>query len=356
MASTTKDLGRVMPVAQGTYSATKAYVPLDIVSYNGGSYICLAANTGKVPTDMTCWQSLAMPGAVGNTGAIGPQGPKGDKGDKGDTGQSVWYFPYSIGSNGAGRWWSDLKPTPTTTNPPKVGDTIVDMIGNVYQITNVVSSANYGGGGTFDFGSLLTSIKGPKGDTGVQGPKGDTGATGPQGLKGDKGDTGSTGATGAQGPAGEDGPKGDKGDTGATGPTGPQGDTGPQGIQGPIGKAGATGSTGPQGATGPQGPAISLTWSAIPLANGTQGAIYAARLFDGVYLLRGQIGPAASGKTIPATFAKTTGTILSGLAWKFMPIVTNYTNTSSFLQIDDAGNIGYKGVAATEIVLSGVLM
>lgn len=62
MASTTKDLGRVMPVAQGAYSATKAYVPLDIVSYNGGSYICLAANTGKAPTDMTCWQSLAMPG------------------------------------------------------------------------------------------------------------------------------------------------------------------------------------------------------------------------------------------------------------------------------------------------------
>lgn len=65
MASTTKDLGRVMPVAQGAYSATKAYVPLDIVSYNGGSYICLAATTGKAPTDMTCWQSLAMPGAAG---------------------------------------------------------------------------------------------------------------------------------------------------------------------------------------------------------------------------------------------------------------------------------------------------
>ncbi|ATO55919.1 collagen-like protein [Loigolactobacillus coryniformis] len=186
MASTTKDLGRVMPVAQGAYSATKAYVPLDIVSYNGGSYICLTANTGKAPTDMTCWQSLAMPGAVGNTGATGPQGPKGDKGDKGDTGvagQSVWYFPYSIGSNASGRWWSDLKPTPTTTNPPKVGDTIVDIIGNVYQITNVVSSANYGGGGTFDFGSLLTSIKGPKGDTGSQGPKGDKGDTGPANIK-----------------------------------------------------------------------------------------------------------------------------------------------------------------------------
>lgn len=210
MASTTKDLGRVMPVAQGAYSTTKAYVPLDIVSYNGGSYICLAANTGKAPTDMTCWQSLAMPGSIGATGATGPQGPKGDKGDTGAIGQSVWSFPYSIGANGAGRWWSDLKPAPTTTNPPKVGDTIVDLVGNIYQITNIVTGTDYGGGGTFDFGNLLISIKGPKGDTGDQGPKGDKGDTGPvgptgsQGPKGDTGSQGPTGATGPQGPAGKD--------------------------------------------------------------------------------------------------------------------------------------------------------
>ncbi|WP_157779208.1 hypothetical protein [Loigolactobacillus coryniformis] len=142
MASTTKDLGRVMPVAQGAYSANKAYTPLDIVSYNGGSYICLAANTGKAPTDMTCWQSLAMPGA---TGATGPQGPKGDKGDVGATG----------------------------TQGPK-GDT-----------------GSQGPTGA-------TGPQGPKGD------KGDVGATGTQGPKGDTGSQGPTGATGPQGPAGKD--------------------------------------------------------------------------------------------------------------------------------------------------------
>lgn len=147
MASTIKDLGRVMPVAQGAYSATKAYVPLDIVSYNGGSYICLAANTGKAPTDMTCWQSLAMPGVAG---------------------QSVWYYSYDRGANRAGSYWSDLKPAPTVANPPKVGDTVVDLIGNVYQITNVaVTGYATQGGGTFDYGDLLTTIKGPKGDTGT---------------------------------------------------------------------------------------------------------------------------------------------------------------------------------------------
>jgi hypothetical protein len=170
MASTTKDLGRVMPVAQGAYSATKAYVPLDIVSYNGGSYICLAANTGKVPTDMTCWQSLAMPGAVGNTGAIGPQGPKGDKGDTGAQGiQGV------------------------------KGD---------------------------------TGAQGPKGDTGATGPqglkgdKGDTGSTGATGPQGPVGPAGPKGDTGPQGPIG---PKGDTGVAGKDGATGPQGPQGPAG-------------------------------------------------------------------------------------------------------------------------------
>ncbi|MDT2896233.1 hypothetical protein [Lactococcus lactis] len=60
------------------------------------------------------------------------------KGNDGNTGKSVWSFPYDRGANGVRRWWSDLKPTPTTDNPPKVGDTIIDLVGNIYQITNVV--------------------------------------------------------------------------------------------------------------------------------------------------------------------------------------------------------------------------
>ena len=122
----------------------------------------------------------------------------------------------------------------------------------------------------------------------LQGPKGDTGATGPQGIQGPKGDKGETGP---QGPQGIQGPKGD---TGATGPQGPKGDTGhgleikgkvntasqlpktaSEGdgylvgeelyiwtdnewkdcgqIQGPAGKDGKDGATGPQGPQGPAG-------------------------------------------------------------------------------------------------------
>lgn len=158
MASTTKDLGRVMPVAQGAYNATKAYVPLDIVSYNGGSYICLAANTGNAPTDMTYWQTLAMRGSDGPAGPAGKDGATGAKGDTGATG-------------------------------PK-GDT--------------------GAQGP----QGLQGIQGPIGKTGA------TGATGPQGVQGIKGDTGPTGPQGPAGPKGDTGPTGPKGDTGAQGPAG----------------------------------------------------------------------------------------------------------------------------------------
>lgn len=94
---------------------------------------------------------------------------KGDKGDTGAKGQSVWTYPYDRGANRLASYWSDLKPTPTTDNPPKVNDTIVDLTGNIYQITNIVVGGEGNGGGTFDYGDLLTSIKGPKGDTGPVG-------------------------------------------------------------------------------------------------------------------------------------------------------------------------------------------
>lgn len=163
MASTTKDLGRVMPVAQGAYSTTKTYVPLDIVTYNGSSYICLATNTGKAPTDMTYWQSLAMRGSDGPAGPAGKDGATGAKGDTGSQGpQGLQGIQGPKGDTGA-------------TGPA---------------------------GATGPQG-----IQGVKGDTGPAGPKGDTGATGstgPQGAQGVKGDTGPTGPQGPQGPAGNE--------------------------------------------------------------------------------------------------------------------------------------------------------
>lgn len=43
---------------------------------------------------------------------------------------------------------------------------MVDSAGNIYQITNVVVGTTEEGGGTFDYGTLLTSIKGETGPAG----------------------------------------------------------------------------------------------------------------------------------------------------------------------------------------------
>lgn len=47
------------------YSAGKAYVPGNKVSFNGSSYVCTAATTGHVPTDTAYWLLIAQKGADG---------------------------------------------------------------------------------------------------------------------------------------------------------------------------------------------------------------------------------------------------------------------------------------------------
>lgn len=47
------------------YSASKAYVPGNKVSFNGSSYVCTAATTGHAPTDTAYWLLIAQKGADG---------------------------------------------------------------------------------------------------------------------------------------------------------------------------------------------------------------------------------------------------------------------------------------------------
>ena len=133
---------------------------------------------------------------------------------------------------------------------------------------------------------VVTTVQGPKGDTGAvgpQGPQGVAGATGPQGPKGEDGDDftyedftpeqlaslkGEKGDRGPQGEPGEDGADGKdftfdmfteeqlellRGLKGETGPQGPKGDTGAQGPAGEAGPQGPIGETGPKGDTGAAG-------------------------------------------------------------------------------------------------------
>ena len=47
------------------YSAGKAYVPGNKVSFNGSSYVCTAATTGHAPTNTAFWRMIAAKGADG---------------------------------------------------------------------------------------------------------------------------------------------------------------------------------------------------------------------------------------------------------------------------------------------------
>lgn len=48
-----------------TYSASKAYVPGNKVSFNGSSYVCTANTTGHAPTDTAYWLLIAQKGTDG---------------------------------------------------------------------------------------------------------------------------------------------------------------------------------------------------------------------------------------------------------------------------------------------------
>ena len=61
------NLGRVLPIFKGTYSSTTNYVPLDIVYYNGSSYVCKQNAQNKVPTNTTYWQIVALKGELSPT-------------------------------------------------------------------------------------------------------------------------------------------------------------------------------------------------------------------------------------------------------------------------------------------------
>lgn len=59
----TYDLGKICPRLRGTYSSSATYDILDVVYYNGASYICKADDTkNKVPTNTTYWQPMAAAG------------------------------------------------------------------------------------------------------------------------------------------------------------------------------------------------------------------------------------------------------------------------------------------------------
>lgn len=61
--STIKTLGPVAFNPMGEYSSTTQYHRLDVVIYNGVSYVALQDTLGQVPTNTTYWDALGISGA-----------------------------------------------------------------------------------------------------------------------------------------------------------------------------------------------------------------------------------------------------------------------------------------------------
>ena len=81
------NLGRIMPKYMGDYSTNVNYNTLDIVFYEGSSYIATQPSLRQTPAiDSEYWGLISGKGDKGNKGDKGDIGPKGDKGDTGPQG------------------------------------------------------------------------------------------------------------------------------------------------------------------------------------------------------------------------------------------------------------------------------
>lgn len=76
-----QDLGKVSVTPKGTWSSATAYERLDVVTYNGGSYLSVQdVPIGTAITNTDYWQLVAEKGETGATGAQGAQGETGATG------------------------------------------------------------------------------------------------------------------------------------------------------------------------------------------------------------------------------------------------------------------------------------
>ena len=58
------NLGRVLPIFRGTYDSATQYTNLDVVYFNGSSYVATGDTVGNTPTDTEHWVPVAMAGTL----------------------------------------------------------------------------------------------------------------------------------------------------------------------------------------------------------------------------------------------------------------------------------------------------
>lgn len=74
---TTKVLGKVAITPKGEYSNATTYQLLDLITYDGSSYLALKETTGNLPTNNEYWQLIAEKGQDGINGKDGTNGIDG---------------------------------------------------------------------------------------------------------------------------------------------------------------------------------------------------------------------------------------------------------------------------------------
>lgn len=64
---TRQSIGRVTPLSKGAFNSNNTYERLDIVTYNGSSYMAKQQTVGNLPTNTEYWQLIAEKGDPGTT-------------------------------------------------------------------------------------------------------------------------------------------------------------------------------------------------------------------------------------------------------------------------------------------------
>lgn len=152
------NLGKVAMTPKGEYSNSVTYNFLDVISYDGSSYLVKRQCSNIQPPNSVYYMLLASEGKQGERGERGEQGIQGIQGNDGAT--------------------------PTI----QVGSVITTEAGTNASITNSGSSTE-----------IILNFTIPKGDTGIQGERGEQGLQGIQGLQGERGEQGLQGEQGNDG-------------------------------------------------------------------------------------------------------------------------------------------------------------
>lgn len=251
MAETSTRLGRVSLVPRGAYEASAVYNRLDIVEYEGSSYLVLADGvTGVTPVAGPEYMLVAEKGGKGDPGAPGTPGGKGDPGERGETGVGVQSVERTAGDGSPGTadtYTITLTDGSTSTFTVYNGadGTSFTVLGRYDTLDALQAAHPVGGeGDAWAVGSAedndiylwnvdtqawqnIGSLQGPPGPAGADGGPGKDGAPGSAGADGesayqiavDNGFEGTEeewlaslhGADGGPGPAGADGADGTDG-------------------------------------------------------------------------------------------------------------------------------------------------